>query len=257
MEQTRLIDTHTHLYVEQFEADRKEVIERAIEKGVEAFYLPNIDSKSIPGMLQLEREWPDHCFAMMGLHPCSVGTDYQEELATVRNWLDQRPFVAIGEIGIDLYWDKTYRKQQEEAFLQQAAWAIDLKRPIVIHSRESIDLLIELIRELNDDQLYGIFHCFTGTIEQAEAIQDLGFILGIGGVLSFKNAGLDKVLKQVPLESMVLETDSPYLAPVPYRGKRNESGYLLEIARRLAEVKNCTLDDIATQTTVNARRIFA
>jgi TatD DNase family protein len=252
-----LIDTHAHLYVKQFNEDRDEMIRRAVEEDVQVFYLPNIDSKSIASMLALEEKYPDRCIAMMGLHPCSVGENYKEELALVREWLDKRPFAAVGEIGIDLYWDKTYVKQQQEAFLMQVEWAKELGYSIVIHSRESIDMVIDLLREVQDDRLRGVFHCFTGTVEQAEAIQDLGFYMGIGGVLTFKKAGLDETVKSIPLESLVLETDAPYLAPSPYRGKRNESAYVRIIAEKLAEAKAVDLEKVAAVTTENAKKLFA
>ena len=196
------IDTHTHLYLDTFSEDRDAVIRRALEMDIHRMYLPNIDRSSIEDMLALEEQYPEHCFAMMGLHPCSVGPDYREQLAIVEKWLDQRPFKAVGEIGMDLYWDKTYRSEQEDAFRMQAGWAMERGLPIVIHSRETIDILIELMRGMDDDRLFGIFHCFTGTAAQAEAIIELGFVLGIGGVATFKNAGLDKTLADVPLEKL-------------------------------------------------------
>lgn len=252
----KLIDTHTHLYANPFEGDRDEMMQRAFANKVVAFYLPNIDSSSIEEMLALEQNYPDQCFAMMGLHPCSVKENYKEELATVKKWLDKRPFVAIGEIGIDLYWDKTFFEQQKEAFLTQVEWAKELDIPIVIHSRESTSIIIELLREVKDDRLRGIFHCFGGSVEEAEAIIELGFSLGIGGVLTFKKSGLAHTLRSVDLKHIVLETDSPYLAPVPYRGKRNESSYILHIAEELARVKQIGLDEVARVTTENALAIF-
>ena len=251
------IDTHTHLYVKAFNNDRAEVIDRALEAGVKEFYLPNIDHESIEGMLELETRYPGVCHAMMGLHPCSVGPDVEKDLQWVKDWLDKRDFVAVGEIGIDLYWDKTYVQQQQEAFLVQANWAADREIPFVIHSRESIDMILELIQENYRAEMRGIFHCFTGDLDQARAAIDLGFYLGIGGVLTFKNGGLDKVLADVPLEHLVLETDAPYLAPVPKRGKRNESGYIPYIAERLAEVKGCSVEEVGRVTTANAKKIFS
>jgi len=251
-----LIDTHTHLYVEQFDEDRSEVIERAIAAGIERFYLPNIDSGYIDRMLSLEAAYPNHCFAMMGLHPCSVKENFEEELAIVNRWLNQRLFCAVGEIGLDLYWDKTFFEQQKEAFKRQINWAKALDIPIVIHSRESTWEVIEILREEKDEYLRGIFHCFGGTVEEANAITDLGFYLGIGGVLTFKKAKLDETLKKVDLQHIVLETDSPYLAPRPYRGKRNESAYIEIIAEKLAEVKGVTLQEIAKITSENASNIF-
>jgi len=251
-----LIDTHAHLYVEQFDKDRSEVLERAKKNGVNRVYLPNIDSSSIKAMLDLERKFPDRCFAMMGLHPCSVKDDYEEELAVVKQWLDKRSFAAVGEIGIDLYWDTSFFEQQKDAFLRQIEWAKELDLPIVIHSREATDVIIELLQGVNDDKLRGIFHCFTGAVEQARAITDMGFLLGIGGVLTFKNSGLDKTIAEVDLSHLVLETDAPYLAPVPFRGKRNESSYILHIAEKLAKIKKEDMENIARITTQNALDLF-
>lgn len=251
-----LIDTHAHLYVEQFDKDRSEVLERAKKNGVNRVYLPNIDSSSIKAMLDLERKFPDRCFAMMGLHPCSVKDDYEEELAVVKQWLDKRSFAAVGEIGIDLYWDTSFFEQQKDAFLRQIDWAKALNLPIVIHSREATDVIIELLQGVNDDKLRGIFHCFTGAVEQARAITDMGFLLGIGGVLTFKNSGLDKTIAEVDLSHLVLETDAPYLAPVPFRGKRNESSYILHIAEKLAKIKKEDMENIARITTQNALDLF-
>lgn len=250
------IDTHTHLYAEQFDEDRKEVVEKAITAGITKLYLPNIDSGSIPGMLQLEQDFPDNCFAMMGLHPCSVKANYEEELAIVKEWLDKRPFVAVGEIGIDLYWDKTFFEEQKKAFLKQIEWAKDLNRPIVIHSREATDIIIDLLKTVKGDRLRGIFHCFTGNEEQALKIVDLGFYLGIGGVLTFKKAKLDEAISNISLDHIVLETDSPYLAPKPYRGKRNQSAYILNIAQKLSEVMDEPIEKIAEVTTRNALEVF-
>jgi len=250
-----LIDTHTHLYLKQFDNDRKEVIERAEEAGIKKFFLPNIDSQSIDSMLQMEIDFPNKCFAMMGLHPCSVKENYEEELQIVENWLQKRKFCAIGEIGIDLYWDKTFFKQQKKSFLTQVEWAIDLQLPIVIHCRESIDIVIDLLQPYNG-KVKGIFHCFGGTVDQAKKIMDLGFLMGIGGVLTFKKAKLDTVIQEIPIEYLVLETDSPYLAPTPYRGKRNESSYVKIVAEKMAEAKNISLDEVAKVTTDNALNLF-
>lgn len=251
-----LIDTHTHLYVEQFKDDRVETIERALAAGVKRFYLPNIDSEHIDDLLALEAAYPAHCFAMMGLHPCSVKENYEAELATVKEWLDKRPFCAVGEIGIDLYWDKSFFEQQKDAFRRQIQWAKDLDIPIVIHSRESTWEVIAILQEMQDEKLRGIFHCFGGSVEEANAITELGFHLGIGGVLTFKKAKLDETLKQIDLKHIVLETDSPYLAPKPYRGKRNESAYVRIIAEKLAAVKELSLEEISEVTTQNALKIF-
>lgn len=251
-----LIDTHAHLYLPEFDEDRDDMMARARDAGVHKFYLPNIDSRSIDSMLQLEAAYPGHCFAMMGLHPCSVKDNWEEELAIVKSWLERRRFAAIGETGIDLYWDTTHVAQQQQAFLQQVEWSLAYDLPIVIHSRESTDMLIDLLRELREPRLKGIFHCFGGTIAQAEAIIELGFLLGIGGVLTFKKAGLDAVLPHIGLQHLVLETDSPYLAPVPYRGKRNESAYVRLVAEKLAEVKQVSPEEIARITSDNANNLF-
>lgn len=253
----KLIDTHAHLYSGKFESDRSEMIERAVTRGVEQFYLPNIDSTSIEGMLALEAAYPDRCFAMMGLHPCSVQENYEEELALVRHWLDKRSFCAIGEIGIDLYWDKSTLPIQEKAFRTQIDWALEFDLPIVIHSRESTDEILAILESVQEERLRGILHCFTGDLEQAERAIRLGFYLGIGGVLTFKNSGLDKTVAEIDLQHLVLETDAPYLAPVPKRGKRNESAYVYWVAEKLAEIKKITLEQVARITTANAERIFA
>ncbi|MFZ2898173.1 MAG: TatD family hydrolase [Saprospiraceae bacterium] len=249
-------DTHTHLYLREFDEDRNEAVRHAIGQGVETMYLPNVDSRTIGGMLELEARFPANVHAMMGMHPCSVKENYREELKVVEEWLSKRTFCAIGEIGTDLYWDRSYTQQQEEALLTQVRWAKELDLPIVIHCRESIDWTLDLLRQEADSRLRGIFHCFTGTLEQARAVMDLGFLLGIGGVLTFKNAGLDRTMEQIPLEYVVLETDSPYLAPVPYRGKRNESAYIPLIGAKLAEVKGLGVEEVAAITTANARKIF-
>lgn len=237
-----LVDTHTHIYLDQFDDDRAEMMQRAKDNGVEKFYLPNIDSSSIDAMLNLEKLHPGTCVAMMGLHPCSVKENYKEELAIVKSWLDKRVFCAIGEIGIDLHWDTSTFEIQKEAFRTQIKWAKELDVPVVIHSRKSTKEVIDVLREEKDDRLRGIFHCFGGSVEEAKSIIDLGFYLGIGGVVTFKKAGLDKTMEDVPLENVVLETDSPYLSPSPYRGKRNESGYVKLVAEKLAAIKNRTLN---------------
>jgi TatD DNase family protein len=252
----QLIDTHAHLYSEEFNEDRAEMIQRALEAGVTRMYLPNIDSTSIEGMLELETQYPGQCLAMMGLHPCYVKDNYQEELALVKSWLEKRSFPAIGEIGIDLYWDKTHVKEQEEAFLTQVEWAKQYDLPIVIHSRESMDMILELLQPVRHPRLRGIFHCFSGSVQQAEAAIEMGFLLGIGGVLTFKKSGLDAVLSEIALQHLVLETDAPYLAPTPFRGKRNESSYVLKVAEKLAEVKGVSLNEVAEVTTQNALQLF-
>ena len=251
-----MIDTHTHLYAEQFDEDRAAMIQRAKEVGVKKVFLPNIDSSSIEGMLQLEKEYPDFCYPMMGLHPTSVKADYKEELAIVKKHLFERAFVAVGEIGVDLYWDKTFKEQQIEAFLAQAKWAEELDIPIIIHARNSLDILIELVKGIKSPKVRGIFHCFTGSAVQARRIVDLGFLLGIGGVLTFKNAKLRDEIKEIPLESLVLETDSPYLTPHPFRGKRNESSYVKYVLEHLAATRGLAPKKVEEQTTKNAEKLF-
>ena len=251
-----LVDTHAHIYLNQFAEDRDEVISRALDYDVQRIYLPNVDRKTIEPMLALEAAYPKHCFAMMGLHPCSVKENYEEELALVKEWLWKRDFCAVGEIGTDLYWDKSFYKQQVDAFQRQMEWAKELDIPIVIHCRDSLEVTIDLVREAKTEKLRGIFHCFGGTVEQAQAIVALGFHIGIGGVATFKKSGLDKVLPQIPLSAVVLETDAPYLTPVPFRGKRNESAYIHHIAMHLASVYSVSMKTIAKMTSQNAQEIF-
>jgi len=250
------IDTHTHLYSEEFNEDRHARIEDAISKSVTKFYMPNVDSESIDGMLQLEVHFPQHCFPMMGLHPCSVKENYREELAIVKKWLDTRRFAAIGEIGIDLYWDKTFAKEQELAFKEQVYWALEYNYTIVIHCRNAFDEIFEILNSF-EKLPKGIFHCFSGDIIQAQKILSFGnFKLGIGGVVTFKNSGLDKVVEQLNLSDIVLETDAPYLAPVPHRGKRNESSYIPLIAEKIAQIKGLTIEEVAKVTSQNTIEIF-
>jgi len=251
------IDTHTHLYSEQFNDDRTEMIQRAIAAGVGILCLPNIDLESIPGMHALEQQIPGQCRAMMGLHPCSVDANWEQTLAEMKAWIDRRDYIAIGEIGVDLYWDKTFRAEQMEAFRQQIRWAKDKQWPIVIHARDSFPEIFEVIDQENDDRLRGIFHCFTGTTEDAAKIDSYGgFLLGIGGVVTYKKSDLPEVLKGVSPERIVLETDAPYLPPVPFRGKRNESAYLLHTAEKVAEIYGMPLAELGTITTNNAVRLF-
>lgn len=251
-----LIDTHTHLYSEEFDTDRKEAVQRCLNNKITKLYLPNVDSESIPRMLELEQQFPEHCFAMMGLHPCSVKENYKEELAIAKSWLDKRKFAAVGEIGIDLYWDKTFLKEQQEAFATQINWALEFNLPIVIHCREAFDEIYEVLASYKKLPI-GIFHCFSGTKEQADKVIALGgFKLGIGGVVTFKNSGLDKVVEQLDMKHLVLETDAPYLAPVPFRGKRNESSYTKLVAEKIALLKNSSLEEVAAITTKNAEEIF-
>lgn len=249
-------DTHIHLYSKDYRNDRDALIEKAMANGVKKFYLPNIDAESIEPMLALEAQYPETCMAMVGLHPCSVNATVQQELELVKNWLQKRPFVAIGEIGIDLYWDKTYLEEQKLAFKTQVQWALDYNYPIVIHCREAFEPIYEVLCSFS--QLpKGIFHCFSGSAEEAGKILALGgFKLGIGGVVTFKNAGLDKVLEGIDASHLVLETDAPYLAPVPFRGKRNEPVYLLEIAKKVAEIKGLSMEELAQITGQNAAFVF-
>ena len=252
-----LTDTHTHLYSEQFNDDIDLVVNNCIDKGISRLFLPNIDSSSIDGMMNLFDKFPNNCFPMMGLHPTSVNESYKEELALVESWLNKHQFCAVGEIGIDLYWDKTFLKEQQEAFRFQIELAKKHKLPFVIHCRDSFDEIFEILDELNDDSMRGIFHCFTGNVEQANHIINYGdFKIGIGGVVTFKNSGLDKTLKQVDLNHLVLETDSPYLAPTPHRGKRNESTYLYNIAEKVADIYSLPIEEVAAITTANSKQVF-
>ena len=251
-----ITDTHTHLYSEQFDNDRAEMMQRALDNGISRFFVPAIDASYTEAMLKLENEYPSNVFLMMGLHPTSVKEDYLEELHQVKNWLDKRKFYGVGEIGIDLYWDKTFLLQQQDAFKTQIEWAKERKLPIVIHCRESFNEIFEVLEEVNDDRLFGIFHCFTGDIEQAKRAMSFNMKLGIGGVVTFKNGGINKFLHKIPVKNIVLETDSPYLAPVPFRGKRNESSYILKVLDKLADIYNLTPQEIAKLTTQNSIDIF-
>jgi TatD DNase family protein len=252
----QFIDTHTHLYASEFDADRTAVVEKAIQNGVTHFFLPNIDIYSIQPMLDLVWSFPHHCFPMMGLHPCSVDQHVEAHLFQIQKWFKKRKFYAIGEIGLDYYWSTDFKAEQIRAFRMQIQWAIQQDLPIVIHSRNSNEDVIAILKEMKHPRLRGIFHCFGGNAAQAAEVVDLGFLLGIGGVLTFKNGGLDKAIEDIPLTHLVLETDAPYLAPVPYRGKRNESFYILEVARKLAELKKVGLNQLAEITTQNAQRVF-
>jgi TatD DNase family protein len=252
-----LIDTHSHIYLQEFAGDRAEMMERAEKEGVTKILLPAVDSSTHEAMLGLESTHPLSCLSMMGLHPCSVKENYREELKTAREYLEKRPFIAVGEIGLDFYWDKTFTEQQFAAFHEQIEWALHYVIPIVIHSRNSTDECIKVVQEHQQGQLRGVFHCFSGTAEQARQVMDLGFYLGIGGVLTFKNGGLDKVMETVGLEQVVLETDAPYLAPVPFRGKRNEPSYLKYVVEKLAGIKKMEKEEIAMITTANAEKLFS
>ncbi len=250
------IDTHTHLYDEQFDNDRGEMISRAIAAGVSKMLLPNCDSSTINAMLQAEHNFPANCFAMMGLHPCYVKENVEEELTKVKSWLQERKFCAVGEIGLDYHWDKTFVDDQKRAFRQQIEWALQYRLPIVIHTRESTKDTLDIVREYANSGLRGVFHCYSGSLETAKQIIDMGFYLGIGGVLTYKNSGLQDVVKEIDLQHIVLETDAPYLTPVPHRGKRNESAYVAIVAEKLAELKQMELDTISRITTANAEELF-
>jgi TatD DNase family protein len=250
------IDTHAHIYLTEFDEDIDQIIQRAAASSVTPIYMPNIDTSSIEPMLNLEASYPLQCRSMIGLHPCSVKTDFENELKKIEDWLNRKEFAGIGETGTDLYWDKTYIEQQIESLKIQTGWAVTFDLPIILHSRNSLDLSIRIIEENYLPGLTGIFHCFTGTLEQATRITDLGFYIGIGGVLTFKNSKLANLLENISLEHIVLETDSPYLAPVPYRGKRNEPALVPLIAAKLAEVYKTSIEEIAKTTTENARKVF-
>ena len=251
-----LTDTHTHLYSEAFDDDRDEIIQNAINKGVKRFFIPAIDSSYTEAMLRLKASYPENMFLMMGLHPTHVKENYLEELQHVKDMLKQHNFYAIGEIGIDLYWDKTFLKQQQEAFRLQIQWAKKNKLPIVIHCRDAFDEVFEILESEKGKSLFGIFHCFTGTIEQAHQAISYNMKLGIGGVVTFKNGKIDKFLNQIDIKHIVLETDAPYLAPVPYRGKRNESAYIINVQEKLATIYGRGANEIATITTQNSKEVF-
>ncbi|HXS37918.1 MAG TPA: TatD family hydrolase [Flavipsychrobacter sp.] len=251
------IDSHTHLYDEQFTAEEDAMIYRAIDANVSKMYMPNCDSSTISDMLRIAQHWPEHCFPMMGLHPTYIKENYLDELKIVEQWLSQRKFYAVGEIGLDYYWDLTFKEQQIEAFKTQIDWALQYNLPIVIHSRESTADCIDIVSRKQQGVLKGIFHCFSGTLDEAKQITNLGLYLGIGGVITYKKSTLPDIVKEISLEHIVLETDAPYLSPVPYRGKRNESSYIPLIAEKVAEIKNMSLAEVATITTSNAEKIFS
>ena len=254
-----MIDTHSHIYEPPFNADRKEVIQRARQAGVEYILLPNINADSIAPMLDMCQRYPGYCFPMLGLHPEDIEEDYKQVLADMKAMLEEpnHPYIAIGEVGLDYYWDKSKIKEQDEVFHTQIEWAIEYNLPLMIHSRSSHRQLVAAISEYKDEPLSGVFHCFGGTIEEAqELLQFPGFALGIGGVVTYKNSSLPEVLTTVPLERIVLETDSPYLTPVPYRGKRNESAYVVEVLRKVAHIYNVSEQEAEDITNSNAKRIF-
>lgn len=253
---TLLVDTHTHIYLEQFDNDKADVMARAFDKGVQKLFLPNIDTSTISRVWETVGNYPEHCFPMMGLHPSSVNADWKNEMAEIEQEIRQKKIYALGEIGLDFYWSEEFKTQQIEAFKYQVNLAKELSLPIVIHCRNSFNELVEILQSEKDEKLSGIFHCFTGSVRDANQVIELGFYLGIGGILTFKNAGLDKTMKEISLDQIVLETDAPYLAPIPNRGKRNESSYLFYVAKKLGEIKNMELGEIAETTTKNSHKVF-
>ena len=250
------IDTHAHVYADELTSNLNVVIKNAISVGVDKILMPSIDSTTLDAMLKVEQQFPEHCIAMMGLHPCYVKENYKEELKLVEEWIGKRKFIAIGEIGLDFYWDKTFTKEQHIVFETQMQWALDLNLPIAIHTRNAMGETIEAVKPFAKKGLRGVFHCFSGSKESAEQIIGMGFYLGLGGVLTYKNAGVAEAVKDIPMEYLVLETDAPYLAPVPYRGKTNEPAFMLEVAKKLAEIKSLPLHEIAAITTSNAEKLF-
>ncbi|UTZ36185.1 TatD family hydrolase [Vibrio campbellii] len=251
-----MIDTHAHIYASEFDNDRDEVVKRALEQGIDKILLPNIDLESIEPMLKTEAAYPEICRSMMGLHPCYVDGNVEQTLAIIRGWFEKHNFIAVGEIGIDLYWDKTFRAEQEMAFVTQLNWAKEMNLPVVIHTRDSIEETLTLLRQEQDGSLRGVFHCFGGSVEEAQAINELGFHLGLGGVSTFKNGGMDKVIPHLDMNWVILETDCPYLAPVPHRGKRNEPAYTSLVAARVAELHGERVEEIDAITTKNAEALF-
>ncbi|EMR36759.1 TatD family hydrolase [Vibrio harveyi] len=252
-----MIDTHAHIYASEFDNDRDEVVKRALEQGIDKILLPNIDLESIEPMLKTEAAYPEICRSMMGLHPCYVDGNVEQTLAIIRDWFEKHNFIAVGEIGIDLYWDKTFRAEQEIAFVTQLNWAKEMDLPVVIHTRDSIEETLTLLRQEQDGRLRGVFHCFGGSVEEAQAINELGFHLGLGGVSTFKNGGMDKVIPHLDMNWVILETDCPYLAPVPHRGKRNEPAYTSLVAARVAELRGESFEAIDALTTKNAEELFS
>ncbi|MCG9575213.1 TatD family hydrolase [Vibrio tubiashii] len=252
-----MIDTHAHIYATEFDSDRDQVVQRALTQGIDKILLPNIDLESIEPMLRTEAEYPDVCRSMMGLHPCYVDANVNQSLDIIHSWFDKHNFIAVGEIGIDLYWDKTFKAEQEMAFITQLNWAKEMKLPVVIHTRDSIEETLTLLRQEQDGSLSGVFHCFGGSVEEAQAINDLGFHLGLGGVSTFKNGGMDKVIPHLDMDYVILETDCPYLAPVPHRGKRNEPAYTSLVAQRVADLREISIEQVDDLTTDNAKTLFS
>lgn len=252
-----LIDTHSHIYLQEFDQDRDEMLLRAQKEEIGVVLMPAIDQETHESLILKEKSEEIKCLAMMGLHPCSVKENFKNELEIVRSYFEKRPFIAVGETGLDFYWDLTFKKEQLEAFQFQIGLALQFDIPVVIHSRNSINECIALIHKNQKGALKGVFHCFSGDLEQAYKIKDLGFYMGIGGVVTFKNSGLDKVMKELGLDNVVLETDAPYLAPVPFRGKRNECSYLKYVVEKLGEIEEMDKDEIERITTQNARKLFS
>jgi TatD DNase family protein len=251
------IDTHSHLYIEDFDNDRDEVIKESLNNNVSCILLPNINLESLQSLMNVCREYSDICYPMTGLHPCDVKENYQEVLEKIFNCFSDDKFIAVGEVGIDLYWDKTYIEEQKDAFRIQIQFALTHNLPLIIHKRQSYDETMEVLNEFEGEKLKGIFHCYSGSVEHANEVIEKGFLLGIGGTVTYKTSNLDKVLPHIPLKYLVLETDSPYLTPVPYRGTRNKSAYIPVIAQRLAEIKQTTIEEVAKQTTKNAIEVFS
>jgi len=250
------IDSHAHIYNEQFKGEVDALVERAMEAGVRKIYMPNVSTDSIDEMLEIEAKHPEICRPMMGLHPCDVDKHFEKQLYTIETWLGKRKFAGVGEMGLDFYWDLTYKEQQIEAFRIQTAWAIKYDLPVILHTRNANREAIDLLKELGNKKLHGIFHCFSGTLEEAKEMIGLGFLLGIGGVATFKNGKLDEVLPEIGLENLVLETDCPYLAPVPFRGKRNEPSYIPLIAKKVSEILSKDIEEVKEKTTQNSLKVF-
>lgn len=252
-----LIDTHSHIYAKAFDTDREQMLENARKQGVSKIFMPNIDIESVEGMMELAAQYPDFCIPMMGLHPCSVDADWEKDVDALLDWFQKAEFAAVGEIGMDLYWDKTYQQQQALAFIRQTDFALEKQLPIVIHSRSATPQIMEILQDYKGKGLRGVFHCFSESYEYADEITDMGFYFGIGGVLTFKNSGLAEVVKKLPIDRIILETDAPYLAPVPFRGKRNEPAYLWHVAKLLAEIRAMGLEELGRVTSENALRLFS
>lgn len=252
----KMIDSHAHIYAEEFDHDREEVIQRAVKQGISKILMPNIDLNSIEPMLETEAQYPNVCRSMMGLHPCYVNEHVEQTLKTIHQWFDKHSFIAVGEIGIDLYWDKTFKVEQEKAFITQLGWAKEMSLPVVIHTRDSIEETLALLKKEQDGSLSGVFHCFGGSIDEAKSIEDLGFHMGLGGVSTFKNGGMDKVIPNLNLDRIILETDCPYLAPVPHRGKRNEPSYTTLVAKRISELTELSMEEVMQRTKRNTDVLF-